>query len=69
MSNAVDRMKLSEAILALIEEQRAQSGDASLGADVERLLIDGQFSELETEILQNPGAIEPWLVRRRRNEN
>ena len=69
MSNAVDRMKLSEAILALIEQQRAETGDATLGANVERLLIDAQFHELETEILENPGAIEPWLVRRRRNEN
>ncbi len=69
MSNAVNRMKLSEAILALIEQQRTETGDASLGADVERLLIDAQFRELESEILENPGAIEPWLVRRRRDDN
>ena len=69
MSNAVDRMKLSEAILALIEQKRAETGDASLGTEVEQFLINAQFLELETEILQNPGAIEPWLVRRRRDEN
>ncbi len=69
MSNAVDRMKLSEAILAVIEQQRAETGDASLGQDVERMLIDAQFRELESEILENPGAIEPWLVRRRREDN
>ncbi len=69
MSNAVDRMKLSEAILALIEQRRGETGDASLGVDVERLLIENQFRELESEILENPGAIEPWLIRRRRNEN
>ena len=65
MSSAVDRMKLSEAILALIEQKRTETGDASLGADVEGFLIDAQFRELETEILQNPGAFGPWLVRRR----
>ena len=69
MSSAVDRMKLSEAILALIEQRRAETGDAQLGLEVEAFLIDAQFLELETEILQNPGAFEPWLVRRRRDEN
>lgn len=69
MSNTVNRMKLSEAILALIEQKRAETGDASLGVDVERFLIDAQFQELETEILQNPGAFEPWLIRRRRDAN
>jgi hypothetical protein len=69
MSKTVNRMKLSEAILALIELQRTETGDAGLGADVEEFLIEAQFQELETEILQNPGAFEPWLVRRRRHDN
>ena len=69
MSKAADRLKLSEAILALVEKQRAETGDALLGTDIEQFLIEAQFHDLETEILQNPGAIEPWLVRRRRNEN
>jgi hypothetical protein len=67
MSNAVDRLKLAEAVLALIEQKRAETGDESLGADIERVIVDAQFQELESEILENPGAIEPWLVRRRRN--
>ena len=67
MSNAVDRMKLAEAILALIEQKRAETGDDTLGANIERVLLDGQFQELESEILENPGAIEPWLIRRRRD--
>lgn len=69
MSKAADRMKLSEAILALVEKQRAESGDALLGMEIEEFLIETQFHDLESEILQNPGAIEPWLVRRRRDEN
>jgi hypothetical protein len=40
-----------------------------LGADIEQVIIESQFQDLEHEILENPGAIEPWLVRRRRNEN
>jgi hypothetical protein len=66
MSNAVDRLKLAGAILALIEQKRAETGDESLGAAIERVVLDTQFRELEAEILEDPGAIEPWLVRRRR---
>jgi hypothetical protein len=66
MSKAADRLKLSEAILSLIEQQRAESGDALLGTDIEEFLIEAQFHDLENEILENPGAFEPWLVRRRR---
>jgi hypothetical protein len=62
-------MELSEAILALIEKQRIQTGDGTLGADIEQVIIESQFQELEQEILENPGAIEPWLIRRRRTEN
>jgi hypothetical protein len=69
MGTAKNRMELSEAVLALIEKKRIQTGDETLGADIERLIVESQFQELETEILENPGAIEPWLVRRRRIEN
>ena len=31
MSNAADRLKLGEAVLALIERKRAETGDESLG--------------------------------------
>ena len=68
MSNAVDRLKLGEAILALIEQKRTETGDESLGANIERAVLDTQFQELEADILENPGAIEPWLIRRRRED-
>jgi hypothetical protein len=67
MSNAVDRLKLGEAVLALIERKRAETGDEFLGASIERAVLDAQFQELEADILENPGAFEPWLIRRRRN--
>ncbi len=66
MSNAVDRLKLCEAVLALIEQKRAETGDESLGAAIERVILDMQFQEIEADVLENPGAIEPWLIRRRR---
>ena len=69
MSTAKDRLELAGAILALIEKKRAETGDESLGASIEAAIIESQFQDLEREILENPGAIEPWLVRRRRREN
>ena len=66
MSTTVDRMKLAEAVLALIEQKRAETGDEALGVTIERAVLESQFQELEAEILENPGAIEPWLIRRRR---
>jgi hypothetical protein len=66
MSNAVDRMKLAGAVLALIEQKRTETGDEFLGAAIERVVLDTQFQELEADILEDPGAIEPWLIRRRR---
>jgi hypothetical protein len=69
MSKTADRVKLSEAILALVEKQRTETGDALLGTDIEAFLIEAQFRDLESEILENPGAIEPWLIRRRRDQN
>lgn len=66
MSTTVDRMKLAEAVLALIEQKRAETGDEAIGAAIERAVLESQFQELEAEILDNPGAIEPWLIRRRR---
>ena len=67
MSSAADRMELCEAILALIEQKRTQTGDPTIGEAVERVILDTQFREIEAEILDNPGAFEPWLIRRRTN--
>ena len=66
MSKAVEELKLYEAVLALIEERRTETGDESLGASLEAVIIEAQFRDLDTDILENPGAFEPWLVRRRR---
>jgi hypothetical protein len=69
MSNTAARLQLFEAILALIEQKRLETGDATLGASIERVVVNSQFEELERDIMDNPGAIEPWLIRRRRGES
>ncbi len=65
MSNAVNQLNAGAAILALIDRKRAETGYESLGANIERAVIELQLQELEREILENPGAFGPWLVRRR----
>ncbi len=68
MSSTADRLELCEAILEIIEKKRAECGDDSLGASIERAVLESQIRELENEIFDNPGAIEPWLIRLRRGE-
>jgi hypothetical protein len=68
MTSTADRLRLYETILALIDEKRTESGDQSLGDSIERVVIESQFRELEREIFDNPGPIEPWLIRLRRGE-
>ena len=69
MSSTTDRLNLYEAILDLIAKSRAETGDPSLAESVERVIIESQMRDLEQEILDLPGALEPWLVRRRRWDN
>jgi hypothetical protein len=69
MSSTTDRLKLYEAILDLIEKKRAETGDPSLAESVESVILESQIKALEQEILETPGALEPWLVRRRRWDN
>lgn len=67
MSSMTDRLELCEAVLALIEKKRAETQDPSFGASLETFVLNGQVRELEAEILENPGAFEPWLLPRRRD--
>jgi hypothetical protein len=67
MSSMADRLELYEAVLALIEKKRAETQDPAFGASLEEFILQSQVHELELEILENPGAFEPWLVRRRPN--
>ncbi len=69
MSSTTDRLKLYEAILDLIEQKRTETGDPSLAESVESVIVESQIHDLEQEILEKPGALEPWLVRRRRWDN
>ncbi len=67
MSRTAERLKLYEAVLALIEQRRAETGDEFLGSAIEKVVIESQIREIESDILDDPGAFEPWLIRRRAN--
>ncbi len=64
-NNVADRMKLWQDLLALIDRRREETGEPLLGSAIERAILDIQFRELEQDIYEDPGAFEPWLVRRR----
>jgi hypothetical protein len=66
MTNTAAHLDLCEAVLALVERKRLESGDERLGAFIEDAVVNGQIKQLEQEIFENPGAIEPWLVKMRR---
>ena len=65
MSRMDNQLALDEAILALIETKRAETGDETLGWEIERVITEAQFRDVERDILDNPGAFEPWLIKRR----
>ena len=68
MNNISERMKLNEEVMALIQRRREETGDEFLGSAIEKVIIDSHFRELEQDIFDNPGAFEPWLVKRRKSE-
>ena len=68
MSNTTDRLKLYEAILDLIETKRAETGDPSLAESVESVIVASQIRDIEEDILDKPGALEPWLAPRRQDK-
>jgi hypothetical protein len=65
MSSTADRLKLWEDLLDLIDRRRNETNDPLLGSAIEKVILDSQFRELEQDILEDPGAFEPWLIRRR----
>jgi hypothetical protein len=48
-------------MIRMIEGRRLSSGDDNLGSNIERMVIDRELSELESEIQQNPGILAPYL--------
>lgn len=43
--------------MMLLERSRQGSDDLSLGSNIEHMIIDRELSELEEEIIRNPGPL------------
>jgi hypothetical protein len=67
MTKIEERMRAAAELLALIDIRREQAGDPHLGAAMETAVIHSHLHEIEEDILNDPGAIEPWLVWQRRS--
>ena len=68
MTSTSDRMKFYGEILDLIDRKRTETNDPFLGSAIEKIVLDAQVKELEADIFEDPGAFEPWLLRRRKPE-
>jgi hypothetical protein len=67
MTKIAERIRVAAELLALIDSRREQAGDPHLGAGMEHAVIHSHLREIEEDILNDPGAMEPWLVRRRQS--
>ena len=62
--NTVEQqMNAAVELLELLDRKRQESGDPCLGSVIERSLLDAHLGAVETDILEDPGALESMLVR------
>ncbi|MBI3679883.1 MAG: hypothetical protein HY235_05745 [Acidobacteria bacterium] len=66
MRSLSERLEQSVAILTKLDRKRIEMRSPALGLDTEWSLIERELRELETEILENPGALEKFLTRTHR---
>lgn len=68
MRSTKQRLEQGLALLQTIERKREETRTPSLGAHIEWSVIQRELDELERDILEDPGALEKFLVRIRRRE-
>lgn len=66
MRSTTERLRQSAMMLETLERKRVEMRTPALGAETEWSLIERELREIEAEILENPGALERFLVRIRR---
>ncbi|MBV6434729.1 MAG: hypothetical protein IANPNBLG_05005 [Bryobacteraceae bacterium] len=67
MRSIKERLEQSVATLGTLERKREEMRSPALGADTEWSLIESELREIEEDILQDPGALEKFLVRDKRS--
>lgn len=65
---AIDRMQLHAFVLDLIDRKREQTGDPNVASGIEHAILTEALRDLEEDLVADPGALEPSLVRLRRPE-
>lgn len=65
-SDMKNSLELRAALLDVIDQHRAHTGDAELGMSIERMIVDEDMRDLDRDILSHPGALETQLVPLRR---
>lgn len=65
MMNTHDRLERAVQALEVIDRRRCETGDTRLGRGIEHFIVRREIEDLEREILDNPGALEIFLVRRK----
>lgn len=66
MRSVKERLEQSVATLGTLERRRQQMRTPTLGQDMEWSLIERELREIEEDILEDPGALEKFLIRIRR---
>ncbi|MBZ5727273.1 MAG: hypothetical protein LAP87_20025 [Acidobacteriia bacterium] len=67
MSEVRQRLEEGVAVLARLEQRRRDTGTPRLGFGTEFLIIARELEQLEHDILNDPGALEPQLHRLRQD--
>jgi hypothetical protein len=61
-------MELHASLLDLIARRRAETGDENLGTGAAAAILRDALSDLEQDILADPGALEAMVAPLRRSE-
>ena len=66
MRSIKERLEQSAALLEKLDRRREDMHSPAHGADTEWSIIERELRDLEEDILQEPGALEKYLMRTRR---
>lgn len=64
MRSTKERLEQSVEVLDTLDRRRSEMKTPGLGSDTEWSLIEQELKEIEKDILDDPGALERFLVRR-----
>lgn len=65
MRSTKDRLEQSAAVLDKLRRKRDEMKSPAHGQDTEWSLIERELRDIEADILEDPGALSKFLVRRR----